>query len=104
MRRRIAKRLRPRFVRNSWRSLTLGASISCAKLLIALNVASWRSSVAKRKQHLTQANYNAIRDHLFDRIHTTGEQVKNDFPNILRAAIETEAWKHFTNGDGKPFV
>jgi len=30
-------------------------------------------------------------------------QVKNDFPNILRAAIETEAWKHFTDAEGKPF-
>ena len=57
--------------------------------------------MAKRK--LSQANYDAIRDHLFDRIHRTGEEVKNDFPNILRSAIETEAWKHFTNGEGKPF-
>lgn len=54
-------------------------------------------------RNLTQANYNAIRDHLFDRIHKTGEQVKNDFPNILRAAIESEAWKHFTDADGRPF-
>lgn len=52
---------------------------------------------------LTQDNYNAIRDHLFDRIHKTGEMVKNDFPNILRAAIETEAWRHFTDREGKPF-
>jgi hypothetical protein len=57
--------------------------------------------VAKRK--LTRANYEAIRDHLFDRIHRNGEELKNDFPNILRTAIETEAWKHFTDGDGKPF-
>jgi len=56
-----------------------------------------------QRRKLTQANYNAIRDHLFDRIHKTGEQVKNDFPNILRAAIETEAWKHFTDTEGKPF-
>jgi hypothetical protein len=53
--------------------------------------------------NLTQKNYNAIRDHIFDRIHKTGEQVKNDFPNLLRTAIETEAWKHFTDGEGKPF-
>jgi hypothetical protein len=52
---------------------------------------------------LSQENYNVIRDHLFDRIHKTGEQVKNDFPNLLRAAIETEAWRHFTDAEGKPF-
>jgi hypothetical protein len=55
------------------------------------------------RTRLSQENYNAIRDHLFDRIHKTGEQVKNDFPNILRAAIETEAWKHFTDAEGKAF-
>ena len=59
--------------------------------------------MANAQRKLTQANYNAIRDHLFDRIHKTGEQVKNNFPNILRAAIETEAWKHFTDAEGKPF-
>jgi len=59
--------------------------------------------MANAQRKLTQENYNAIRDHLFDRIHKTGEQVKNDFPNILRAAIETEAWKHFTDAEGKPF-
>ncbi len=53
---------------------------------------------------LTQKNYDAIRNHLFDRIHTTGEQIKNDFPNILRRAIETEAWVHFTDMEGKPFA
>jgi hypothetical protein len=57
-----------------------------------------------RKAKLTEANYKAIRDHLFDRIHKTGQDAKNDFPNILRTAIETEAWKHFTDGDGKPFA
>ncbi len=59
--------------------------------------------MANSQRKLTQENYNAIRDHLFDRIHKTGEQVKNNFPNILRAAIETEAWKHFTDAEGKPF-
>lgn len=57
----------------------------------------------KGKQKLTQANFDAIRDHLFDRIHTTGELVKNDFPNILRTAIETKSWEHFTDAVGKPF-
>ena len=57
--------------------------------------------MAKRK--LSQANFDAIRDHLFDRIHKNGEQLKNDFPNILRRAIEAEIWTHYTDGEGKPF-
>ena len=59
--------------------------------------------MANSQRKLTQDNYNKIRDHLFDRIHKTGEQVKNDFPNILRAAIESQAWQHFTDAEGKPF-
>ncbi len=58
--------------------------------------------MAKRK--LTRANFEAVRDHLFDRIHRTGEQMKNDFPNTLRVAIESEAWKEFTDAAGKPFA
>lgn len=57
--------------------------------------------MAKRK--LTRANYDAIRDHLFDRIHKGGHDLKNDFPNILRSAIEAEAWMHFADAEGKPF-
>jgi hypothetical protein len=56
------------------------------------------------KKQLTQANFDAIRNHLFDRIHKTGEQIKNDFPNLLRKAIETEAWQHFTDLEGKSFA
>jgi hypothetical protein len=52
---------------------------------------------------LTRANFDAIRDHLFRRIHRTGEEIKNDFPNILRTAIEGEAWKQFTRADGTDF-
>ena len=55
------------------------------------------------KSKLTQSNFEAIRDHVFDRIHETGEQLKNDLPNLLRTAIQTEIWKHFTDSDGKPF-
>jgi hypothetical protein len=55
------------------------------------------------KGRLTRANYNAIRDHLFDRIHKNGEQLKNDFPNILRKAIEAEVWTHFVDSEGMPF-
>lgn len=59
--------------------------------------------MAKRKNKLTEKNYEAIRDHIFDRIHKTGEEIKNEFPNLLRGAIETEAWKHFVDVEGKPF-
>ena len=52
---------------------------------------------------LTRANFEAIRDHLFDRIHKNGEQMKNDFPNILRTAIQAEAWTRFADSEGKPF-
>lgn len=57
-----------------------------------------------RLTKLTRANYDAIRDHLFDRIHKTGEVIKNDFPNTLRTAIEAEVWKQFTDFEGKPFA
>lgn len=53
--------------------------------------------------HLSRANYEAIRDHIFDRIHRTGEEIKNDLPNILRTAIKTETWKHFSDAESKPF-
>ena len=59
--------------------------------------------MAKSKGLRAKANYEAIRDHIFDRIHKTGEEVKNDFPNLLRGAIQTKAWKHFRDNDGKPF-
>lgn len=52
---------------------------------------------------LTRANFDAIRDHLFDRIHKNGEQLKNDFPNTLRLAIKNEVWREFANAEGKPF-
>lgn len=55
------------------------------------------------KRKFTRANYEAMRDHLFDRIHKNGEQLKNDFPNKLRTAIEAEAWKQFSDGEGRPF-
>jgi hypothetical protein len=45
----------------------------------------------------------AIRDHLFDRVHRTGEHAKNDLPNILKTAIREEAWRKFTKADGTSF-
>jgi len=53
--------------------------------------------------NLTPANYDSIRRQLFDRIHKTGEQVKNDLPNKLRFAIDHKAWKQFSRADGTPF-
>jgi len=55
------------------------------------------------KKQLTQANFDAIRDHLFNRIHQSGEQLKNNFPNILRRAIEAEIWRQYVDAEGKPF-
>ena len=48
-------------------------------------------------------NYKVLQERLFKRVHRTGEEIKNDFPNILRACIQYEAWKHFQKADGKPF-
>src|SRR5262245_47963575 len=41
---------------------------------------------------------------LFRLIHRTGEEVKNHLPNMLRHAIEDEAWRHFRDAEGKPFT
>ncbi len=57
----------------------------------------------KDNTRLKQSNFEAIRDHIFDRFHKTGEQVKNDLPNVLRTAIKTKAWLHFNDLEGKPF-
>src|SRR5436190_21665748 len=62
-----------------------------------------RTVMAKNNHKPTTANYEAIRNHIFDRIHKTGEEIKNDLPNVLRAAIKAEAWKHFRDAEGKPF-
>jgi hypothetical protein len=45
--------------------------------------------------HTQLGHADAMRDHLFERIHRTGHDLKLDFPNILRTVIETEAWKQF---------
>jgi hypothetical protein len=55
-------------------------------------------------KQLTQNNYNAIRDNLFDFLHTKGQEMKNEFPVALRWAIKNEAWRHFTDLSGKPFT
>ena len=50
-----------------------------------------------------KVNHKAIQDRLFKRIHRTGEEIKNDFPNILRAAIDNKSWEHFSKADGTSF-
>jgi hypothetical protein len=45
-----------------------------------------------------------MRVQLFARIHRGGEHLKNDFPNLLRTVIETKAWTHFADFEGKPFT
>jgi hypothetical protein len=62
-----------------------------------------RAAGAAPTKKLTLANYEALLNHLFDRIHKAGEEIKNDFPNILRFAIEREAWKEFVRADGTRF-
>jgi hypothetical protein len=50
------------------------------------------------------ANLKAHTDRLFNRIHRTGEELKNDLPNLIQRAIDAEVWKDATNpATGKPF-
>lgn len=49
-------------------------------------------------------NHEVIRERLFERVHKTGEQVKNDLPNILLVAIEARTWEQFLRADGSHFV
>ena len=53
---------------------------------------------------LARANYDAIRDHIFDCIHKTGEHAKNDFPNRFRTAIAGGSSTQFVDAEGKPFT
>ena len=48
-------------------------------------------------------NYDVIKDRLFKRISRTGEEIKNDFPNVLRDAIKHKIWQHYTKADGTKF-
>lgn len=48
-------------------------------------------------------NYKVLQERLFKRVHRTGEEIKNDFPNILRTCIEYKAWEHFKKADGESF-
>lgn len=41
---------------------------------------------------------------IFDRVHRTGEEIKNDLPNWVERAVKHQTWKKSTNpSTGKPF-
>jgi len=43
-------------------------------------------------------------ENIFDRAHKTGEELKNDLPNLIRRAIEAKVWEsRFSPATGKPF-
>jgi len=42
---------------------------------------------------------------IFDRVHRTGEEIKNDLPNWVERAVKNETWKKSINpATGKPFA
>lgn len=42
---------------------------------------------------------------IFDRVHRTGEEIKNDLPNWVERAVENKSWKNSVNpSTGKPFA
>lgn len=51
------------------------------------------------------ANKATFTDRIFHRVHRTGEEIKNDLPNLIERSIEQEAWKDAINpATGKPFA
>lgn len=52
---------------------------------------------------MSEIDYQVLQKRLFDRVHKTGEEIKNDFPNILRACVNGKVWEHFTRPDGTEF-
>lgn len=48
-------------------------------------------------------NFKVLQERLFNRVHRTGEEIKNDFPNILRECVKAKAWEHFKRADGTKF-
>jgi hypothetical protein len=50
------------------------------------------------------AELKTYTDKIFHRVHRTGEELKNDLPNWIERAIETEVWKQAVNpSTGKAF-
>jgi hypothetical protein len=56
------------------------------------------------KKVRTQEQLDGLKRLLFNRIHRTGEEIKNNFPNLLRTAIEVRIWEHYRKDDGQPFT
>lgn len=51
------------------------------------------------------ADVDFYTDRIFHRAHRTGEEIKNDLPNLIRRAIERKVWQQRTNpATGKPYA
>lgn len=47
---------------------------------------------------------HAVTNKVFDRVHRTGEEIKNDLPNWVERFVEAEGWTHVIDpATGKPF-
>jgi hypothetical protein len=48
-------------------------------------------------------NLENAKNRIFDRVHRTGEEVKNDLPNWVERVVKDGAWKKAKDANGKPF-
>jgi hypothetical protein len=49
-------------------------------------------------------DHNNATNKIFDRVHRTGEEIKNDLPNWVERAVKHQTWKKSINpSTGKPF-
>lgn len=48
-------------------------------------------------------NLENAKNMIFNRIHRTGEEIKNDLPNWVNRVVESGAWKDAADADGKHF-
>jgi hypothetical protein len=50
-------------------------------------------------------NHENAKKKIFDRVHRTGEELKNDLPNWVNRVVENETWKKSLNpSTGKPYA
>src|SRR5262249_55901386 len=49
-------------------------------------------------------NAEAVKKHLADCLHDTGEEARVPLPTLIRSAVKGEVWKHFTDARGQPFA
>lgn len=49
-------------------------------------------------------NLENAKNRIFDRVHRTGEEVKNDLPNWVERVVQDGAWKKAKDANGKPFT